>query len=117
MFLTPVCPSPVCPSPVCPAECNCHNKAVDCFYNQTVSELFLSLNTRGVRRGGGVCINCQQNTAGVNCETCIAGYYRPAEVLTNTSSNYLSKQSEISEQTNWFISALKLLQYKYDYLL
>uniref|UniRef100_UPI0037E85A5F laminin subunit alpha-1 n=1 Tax=Semicossyphus pulcher TaxID=241346 RepID=UPI0037E85A5F len=61
-------------------KCNCHNKAVDCFYNQTVSELSLSLNSRGIRRGGGVCIDCQQNTAGINCETCAAEYYRPAEV-------------------------------------
>uniref|UniRef100_A0A8C2X536 Laminin, alpha 1 n=1 Tax=Cyclopterus lumpus TaxID=8103 RepID=A0A8C2X536_CYCLU len=61
-------------------KCNCHNKAVNCFYNQTVSELFLSLNTRGVREGGGVCVTCQQHTAGINCETCTAGYYRPAEV-------------------------------------
>ncbi|XP_040922183.1 laminin subunit alpha-1 [Toxotes jaculatrix] len=61
-------------------KCNCHNKSLDCFYNQTVSELFLSLNSRGVRRGGGVCINCQQNTAGINCETCRDGYYRPAEI-------------------------------------
>ncbi|XP_074549755.1 laminin subunit alpha-1 [Halichoeres trimaculatus] len=61
-------------------QCNCHNKAVDCFYNQTVAELSLSLDTRGVRRGGGVCIDCQQNTAGVNCETCKDGFYRPAEV-------------------------------------
>ncbi|XP_044032400.1 laminin subunit alpha-1 isoform X1 [Siniperca chuatsi] len=67
-------------------KCNCHNKAVDCFYNQTVSELFLSLNTRGVRQGGGVCIDCQQNTAGINCETCTAGFYRPAEVSPYSDS-------------------------------
>ncbi|XP_076577630.1 laminin subunit alpha-1 [Chaetodon auriga] len=67
-------------------KCNCHNKAVDCFYNQTVAELFLSLNTRGVRQGGGVCINCQQNTIGINCETCTAGYYRPAEVSPYSDS-------------------------------
>uniref|UniRef100_A0A3P9NZ57 Laminin, alpha 1 n=1 Tax=Poecilia reticulata TaxID=8081 RepID=A0A3P9NZ57_POERE len=61
-------------------KCNCHNKASDCFYNQTVSDLGLSLNRHGVRRGGGVCIDCQQNTTGTNCESCRDGYYRPAEV-------------------------------------
>lgn len=42
----------------------------------------MSLNTHGVRQGGGVCISCQQNTAGVNCETCRDGFYRAAEVGT-----------------------------------
>uniref|UniRef100_A0A672HAX3 Laminin, alpha 1 n=1 Tax=Salarias fasciatus TaxID=181472 RepID=A0A672HAX3_SALFA len=67
-------------------RCNCHNKALDCFYNQTVSELSLSLNIHGVRRGGGVCIDCQQNTAGVNCETCRDGFYRPSEVSPHSDS-------------------------------
>ncbi|XP_071340289.1 laminin subunit alpha-1 [Trachinotus anak] len=67
-------------------KCNCHNKAVDCFYNQTVSELFLSVNSHGIRQGGGVCINCQQNTAGINCETCKDGFYRPAEVSPYSDS-------------------------------
>uniref|UniRef100_A0A3B4WWD7 Laminin subunit alpha-1 n=1 Tax=Seriola lalandi dorsalis TaxID=1841481 RepID=A0A3B4WWD7_SERLL len=57
-------------------KCNCHNKAIDCFYNQTVSEFFLSLNLHGVRQGGGVCIDCQQNTFGINCEMCRDGFYR-----------------------------------------
>ncbi|KAM4718072.1 laminin subunit alpha-1 isoform 2-T2 [Anableps anableps] len=61
-------------------KCNCHNKTSDCFYNQTVSDLSLSLNRHGVHQGGGVCIGCQQNTTGTNCETCRDGYYRPAEV-------------------------------------
>uniref|UniRef100_A0A8B9K1Y3 Basement membrane-specific heparan sulfate proteoglycan core protein n=1 Tax=Astyanax mexicanus TaxID=7994 RepID=A0A8B9K1Y3_ASTMX len=58
-------------------KCNCHNKAEDCYYNQTVADLKMSLNTHGQFVGGGVCINCTQNTAGVNCETCADGYYRP----------------------------------------
>ncbi|XP_016309544.1 laminin subunit alpha-1-like, partial [Sinocyclocheilus anshuiensis] len=61
-------------------ECNCHNKAVDCYYNQTVADLRLSVNTLGLFVGGGVCVNCSQNTAGVNCQTCADGYYRPHQV-------------------------------------
>ncbi|XP_076827529.1 laminin subunit alpha-1 isoform X2 [Brachyhypopomus gauderio] len=61
-------------------KCNCHSKAEDCYYNQTIAELRLSMNTRGQFVGGGVCINCTQNTAGVNCETCVDGYYRPHKV-------------------------------------
>uniref|UniRef100_A0A3B4ARG9 Laminin subunit alpha-1 n=1 Tax=Periophthalmus magnuspinnatus TaxID=409849 RepID=A0A3B4ARG9_9GOBI len=67
-------------------KCNCHNKAEDCFYNQTVSDLRLSLNTAGLRQGGGVCINCQQNTAGVNCETCADRFYRPQGVSPYSDS-------------------------------
>ncbi|XP_043081584.1 laminin subunit alpha-1 [Puntigrus tetrazona] len=61
-------------------KCNCHNKAVDCYYNQTVADLRLSVNTHGQFVGGGVCVNCSQNTAGVNCQTCVDGYYRPPQV-------------------------------------
>lgn len=85
--LSPLLLLPVYFSPVCLSECNCHNKALDCFYNQTIADLFQSLNTRGLHQGGGVCINCQQNTAGINCETCRDGLYRPAEVRTNTANN------------------------------
>ncbi|XP_062847310.1 laminin subunit alpha-1 [Trichomycterus rosablanca] len=61
-------------------KCNCHSKAEDCYYNQTVADLQMSMNTHGQFVGGGVCINCTQNTAGVNCETCVDGYYRPHKV-------------------------------------
>uniref|UniRef100_A0A3P8V0J9 Laminin subunit alpha 2 n=1 Tax=Cynoglossus semilaevis TaxID=244447 RepID=A0A3P8V0J9_CYNSE len=61
-------------------KCNCHHKAEECYFNQTVADLSLSLDTHGQRRGGGVCIGCRDNTAGINCQTCVPGYYRPAEV-------------------------------------
>nr|XP_060609322.1 laminin subunit alpha-2 isoform X5 [Anolis sagrei ordinatus] len=61
--------------------CNCHGKAEECFYNQTVADKKQSLNIQGEYVGGGVCINCTQNTAGINCETCIDGYFRQKGVL------------------------------------
>uniref|UniRef100_A0A8C9AUH6 Laminin subunit alpha-2 n=1 Tax=Prolemur simus TaxID=1328070 RepID=A0A8C9AUH6_PROSS len=61
-------------------ECNCHNKAKDCYYDESVAHQKRSLNTAGQFSGGGVCIDCQQNTMGINCETCIDGYYRPHKV-------------------------------------
>ncbi|XP_029420162.1 laminin subunit alpha-1 isoform X2 [Nannospalax galili] len=61
-------------------ECNCHNKAKDCYYDENVANQKRSLNIAGQYSGGGVCINCLQNTTGINCETCIDEYYRPHKV-------------------------------------
>ncbi|XP_072852967.2 laminin subunit alpha-2 [Pogona vitticeps] len=61
--------------------CNCHGKAEECYYDQTVADKKQSLNIHGKYDGGGVCVNCTQNTAGINCETCIDGYFRPKGVL------------------------------------
>ncbi|XP_060679811.1 laminin subunit alpha-1 [Hemiscyllium ocellatum] len=61
-------------------KCNCHDKAEDCYYDQSVADRKLSLNIHGQYNGGGVCINCTNNTAGINCETCIDGFYRPHKV-------------------------------------
>ncbi|XP_072218688.1 laminin subunit alpha-2 [Leuresthes tenuis] len=57
-------------------KCNCHGKSEECYFNQTVADLSLSLDINGQYRGGGVCIGCRDNTAGINCQTCISGYYR-----------------------------------------
>uniref|UniRef100_A0A672JPW4 Laminin N-terminal domain-containing protein n=1 Tax=Salarias fasciatus TaxID=181472 RepID=A0A672JPW4_SALFA len=61
-------------------KCNCHGKAEECYFNQTAADLSLSLDTHGQYRGGGVCIDCQDNTAGINCQSCLSGFYRPAGV-------------------------------------
>ncbi|XP_033914651.3 laminin subunit alpha-1-like [Acipenser ruthenus] len=61
-------------------KCNCHNKTEDCYYNQTVASSMMSMNIDGQFVGGGVCIDCTQNTAGINCETCVDGNYRPHKV-------------------------------------
>nr|XP_046228322.1 laminin subunit alpha-2 isoform X8 [Scatophagus argus] len=61
-------------------KCNCHGKAEECYFNQTVADLSLSLDSHGQYRGGGVCISCRDNTAGINCQTCIDGFYRPSAV-------------------------------------
>ncbi|XP_019117192.2 laminin subunit alpha-2 isoform X7 [Larimichthys crocea] len=61
-------------------KCNCHGKSEECYFNQTVADLSLSLDTHGQHRGGGVCVGCRDNTAGINCQTCSAGFYRPEGV-------------------------------------
>ncbi|XP_048583966.1 laminin subunit alpha-1 isoform X2 [Nematostella vectensis] len=58
--------------------CNCHNHSEKCVYNQTVSDLGLSMDINGNRRGGGVCQDCKDNTRGVNCEMCDVLFYRPS---------------------------------------
>lgn len=60
--------------------CNCHGKTKECYYNQTIADRNQSLNVYGEYIGGGVCINCASHTEGINCETCIDGYFRPKEV-------------------------------------
>lgn len=58
-------------------ECNCHGKASECVYNATVDALGLSVNIEGKYSGGGVCLNCQEFTTGINCDKCVEGHYRP----------------------------------------
>ncbi|XP_059169599.1 laminin subunit alpha-2-like [Physella acuta] len=58
--------------------CNCFGHASSCFYQASVEAGNFSLDSEGKRRGGGVCVDCQNFTAGVNCEKCVALYYRPS---------------------------------------
>lgn len=75
------------------SECNCHGKAEECYFNQTVADLSLSLDIHGQYKGGGVCIGCRDDTAGINCQSCVPGFYRPADVrnlLMRVSVHYLN---------------------------
>ncbi|XP_060889323.1 laminin subunit alpha-5-like, partial [Labrus mixtus] len=56
--------------------CNCHRHSFDCYYDPEVDQRRGSLDIHGHYRGGGVCLNCQHHTTGVNCERCIPTYYR-----------------------------------------
>lgn len=66
-------------------KCQCNGHAVECRYNPEIEERGLSVNAKGKIHGGGVCINCQRFTTGINCEKCAPGYYRPFGVLPNAT--------------------------------
>ncbi|XP_021110870.1 laminin subunit alpha-5 isoform X2 [Heterocephalus glaber] len=57
-------------------SCNCHSHAHDCYYDPEVDRRNASRNQDSVYQGGGVCINCQHHTTGINCERCLPGFYR-----------------------------------------
>ncbi|XP_061212315.1 laminin subunit alpha-1 isoform X2 [Neopsephotus bourkii] len=61
-------------------KCNCHNKAEDCYYSQSIADQKRSMDVHGQYIGGGVCLNCTQHTTGINCEMCADGYFRPNKV-------------------------------------
>ncbi|KAJ8032912.1 Laminin subunit alpha [Holothuria leucospilota] len=56
--------------------CNCHGHSSDCNYDEEVARNRLSLDIYGNYEGGGVCVDCQHNTTGINCELCQDGFYR-----------------------------------------
>ncbi|XP_044311344.1 laminin subunit alpha-5 isoform X3 [Varanus komodoensis] len=56
--------------------CNCNAHAYDCYYDPEVDRHRASKNRNGLFEGGGVCIDCQHHTAGINCERCSPGYYK-----------------------------------------
>nr|XP_033943330.1 laminin subunit alpha-5 isoform X2 [Pseudochaenichthys georgianus] len=56
--------------------CNCHRHSFDCYYDPEVDQRRASIDMHGHNRGGGVCLNCQHHTTGVNCERCIPTFYR-----------------------------------------
>jgi len=60
--------------------CNCHNHATECYYSERIAQEKRSLDINGNYEGGGVCVECKDNTYGINCERCKSGYYRPTGV-------------------------------------
>ncbi|XP_076805272.1 laminin subunit alpha-1-like isoform X3 [Clavelina lepadiformis] len=70
--------------------CNCHGHSKECYYDPGVEERGESLDISGDYRGGGVCVGCRDRTQGINCETCIDGYYRPIDVEPDARDPCLS---------------------------
>ncbi|KAM4622913.1 laminin subunit alpha-5-like [Discoglossus pictus] len=64
--------------------CNCNGHAYDCYYDPEVDRRRASMNRQGQYVGGGVCVDCQHNTDGVNCERCKLGYYKSPDHPTDS---------------------------------
>ena len=61
-------------------RCQCFGHSDECFFDPQVEAERRSLNTEGKFEGGGVCIGCRHHTAGINCEYCKEGFYRPRNI-------------------------------------
>ncbi|XP_047462931.1 laminin subunit alpha-5 isoform X2 [Mugil cephalus] len=81
--------------------CNCHRHSFDCYYDPEVDQKRGSLDIHGHHRGGGVCLNCQHHTTGVNCERCIPTYYRSPDYAIDSplACSPCNCQSEFTDGT------------------
>ncbi|XP_061192514.1 laminin subunit alpha-like [Saccostrea echinata] len=79
--------------------CQCYGHSTECVYDEEVDRLGLSVDTYGNYEGGGVCQNCQHNTYGVNCDKCVAGYYRPYGVTKNDTNVCRPCQCDLNVST------------------
>ena len=61
-------------------RCQCFGHADECYFDPRIEAERLSLNTDGKYEGGGVCVGCRHHTAGINCQHCQEGYFRPRNV-------------------------------------
>lgn len=59
------------------SACQCYGHTEECVYDEEIDRLRKSIDIHGNYDGGGVCQNCRDNTAGINCDECVSGYYRP----------------------------------------
>uniref|UniRef100_A0A8C5G559 Laminin subunit alpha n=1 Tax=Gouania willdenowi TaxID=441366 RepID=A0A8C5G559_GOUWI len=84
------------PNELCSSACQCFSHALDCYYDPEVERKGASLDTFGRYNGGGVCISCQHNTAGVNCDQCTEGFYRPYGVSPESPAGCIRKSSKMS---------------------
>ncbi|XP_073539088.1 laminin subunit alpha-5 [Phyllobates terribilis] len=64
--------------------CNCNGHAYNCYYDPEVHRVRASINRQGQYEGGGVCLDCQDNTDGINCERCRHGYYKSPDHPTDS---------------------------------
>uniref|UniRef100_A0AC35FYQ3 Uncharacterized protein n=1 Tax=Panagrolaimus sp. PS1159 TaxID=55785 RepID=A0AC35FYQ3_9BILA len=64
---------------VCQA-CQCFNHADECVYDESIAIQKLSVTPDGIYEGGGKCVDCRDNTEGINCEKCKYGFYRPSNI-------------------------------------
>ncbi|XP_027144166.1 laminin subunit alpha-5 isoform X2 [Larimichthys crocea] len=82
-------------------QCNCHRHSFDCYYDPEVDQRRGSLDAHGHYRGGGVCLNCQHHTTGVNCERCIPTYYRSPDhpIESPLACSRCNCQSEFTDGT------------------
>ncbi|XP_034027667.1 laminin subunit alpha-5 [Thalassophryne amazonica] len=81
--------------------CNCHRHSFDCYYDHDVDQKGGSLDIQRRYRGGGVCLNCQHHTTGVNCERCIPTYYRSPDhpIQSPLACSPCDCQSEFTDGT------------------
>ncbi|XP_073325739.1 laminin subunit alpha-5 [Pagrus major] len=81
--------------------CNCHRHSFDCYFDPEVDQRRGSLDVHGHFRGGGVCLNCQHHTTGVNCERCIPTYYRSPDhaIESPLACSRCNCQSEFTDGT------------------
>ncbi|KAH0951656.1 hypothetical protein HN011_011263, partial [Eciton burchellii] len=82
-------------------KCNCNGHATFCMYDQEVAEKRMSMDIRGKYRGGGVCVNCTEHTAGINCEKCEVGYYRPNGVTSDSPEPCLPCNCNLQGSTGY----------------